>query len=67
MKDALIQELSNQAGGFQIHRAVDDFFSLFAEDPANKGDYYAVTMQQLHPQPDEALAMFSKLWTAQAR
>ena len=67
VKDALIQELSNQAGGFQIHRAVDDFFSLFAEDPANKGDYYAVTMQQLHPQPDEALAMFSKLWTAQAR
>jgi hypothetical protein len=67
VKDALIQELSNQAGGFQIHRAVDDFFSLFAEDPAYKGDYYAVTMQQLHPQQDEALAMFSKLWTAQAK
>ena len=67
VKDALIQELSNQAGGFQIRRAIDDFFSLFAEDPANKGDYYAVTMQQLHPQPDEALAMFSRLWGAQAR
>ncbi len=67
VKDALIQELSNQAGGFQIRRAVDDFFSLFAEDPAYKGDYFAVTMQQLHPQPDEALAMFSRLWTAQAR
>ncbi len=67
VKDALIQELSNQAGGFQIRRAVEDFFALFAEDPAYKGDYYAVTMQQLHPQPDEALAMFSKLWTAQAK
>ena len=67
VKDALIQELSNQAGGFQIRRAVDDFFSLFAEDPAHKGDYYAVTMQQLHPQQDEALAMFSKLWAVQPR
>jgi hypothetical protein len=66
-KDALIQELSNQAGGLQIGRAVNDFFLLYGEDPANKGDYFAVTMQQLHPQPDEALGTLSKLWPTPAR
>ncbi len=58
----LIGELSNQVGGIPIRRAVDDFFLLFGEDSANKGDYFAVTMQQLHPQPDEAFGMLSKLW-----
>lgn len=66
VKDALIQELSNQVGGIPIHRAVDDFFSLFGKDPADKGNYYAVTMQQLHPQPDEALGMLSRLWPTRA-
>jgi hypothetical protein len=67
VKDALIQELSSQARGIQIGRAVNDFFLLFAEDPANQGDFYAVTMQQLHPQPDEALGTLSKLWPVAAR
>ncbi len=66
VKDALIEELSNQVGGLPIRRAVDDFFLLFGEDPANKGDYFAVTMQQLHPQPDEALGILSKLWPTRA-
>jgi hypothetical protein len=61
VKDALIQELTNLAGGIPIRRAVDDFFLLFGEDPANKGDYFAVTMQQLHPQADEAVSMLPKL------
>jgi len=67
VKDALIQELSRQASGSPIRRAVDDFFSLYAEDPANKGSYYAVTMQQLHPQPDESLGIFSRQWSQQTR
>jgi hypothetical protein len=67
VKDTLIEELSKQVGGIPIRRAVDDFFLLFGEDPANKGDYFAVTMQQLHPQPDEALGMLSKLWLTRAR
>ena len=62
VKDALIQELRSQVGGIPIRRAVDDFFALFAADPANKGHYFAVTMQQLHPQADEALGMLSTLW-----
>jgi hypothetical protein len=62
VKDALIQELSNLVGGIPIRRAVEDFFLLFGEDPANKGDYFAVTMQQLHPQADEALGVLPKLW-----
>ncbi len=67
VKDALLQGLSNQVGGIPIARAVDDFFLLFAEDPANQGNYFAVTMQQLHPQPDEALGLLSKLWSAPPR
>jgi hypothetical protein len=55
VKDALIQELSNQAGGLQIGRAVNDFFLVYEGDPANKGDYFAVTMQQLHPEPNPRL------------
>jgi hypothetical protein len=62
VKDALIQELSNFVGGIPIRRAVEDFFLLFAGDPANKGDYFAVTMQQMHPQADEVLGMLPKLW-----
>jgi len=62
VKDALIQELSQQVGGIPIRRAVEDFFLVFAEDPANKGDYFAVTMQQLQPQPDEALGILSRQW-----
>ncbi len=62
VKDALIQELTNLAGGIPIRRAVDDFFLLFGEDSSNKGDYFAVTMQQLHPQADEAVSMLPKLW-----
>jgi hypothetical protein len=67
VKDALIQELGNQAGSMQVRRAVDDFFLLYGGDPANKGDYFAVTMQQLHPQPDEALGTLSKLWSTAPR
>jgi hypothetical protein len=66
VKDALIQVLSNQAGGLPIGRAVDDFFLLFGEDPKNKGGYFAVTMQQLHPRPNESLAMLSELWSTRA-
>ena len=36
VKDALIENLSNQVGGIPIHRAVDDFFFLFGEDPATR-------------------------------
>jgi hypothetical protein len=57
VKDALIQELGNQAGGLQIRQAVNDFFVLFAEDPANKGDFYAVTMQQLEPERNPRLPL----------
>jgi hypothetical protein len=67
VKDALIQELSNQAGGIPIRRAIEDLFWAFGEDPANKGNYFAVTMQQLHPQPDEALGMLAQLWPTPAR
>jgi hypothetical protein len=63
VKDALIQGLSQQGGGLAIGRAVNDFFWLFVEDPASKGNYFAVTMQELHPQPDEALGLLPKLWS----
>jgi len=64
VKDALTQELSKEAGGLPIQKAVDDFFLLYGADPANKDTFVAVTMRQLHPQADESLGTLAKLWPA---
>jgi len=64
VKEALIQELSSRSADTGVRRAVEDFFSLFGHDPANKDDYYAVTMLQLNPQPDASLGGVLKLWSS---
>ncbi len=72
VKEAVIQQLislpstADQTSGVAIHKAINDFFLLFGQDPGNKGDYFAVTMKQLNPQRDETVALAAKLWPPQA-